>query len=246
MGSMNNIAEIKRLIKDIEPHLGLNNTRLINYNLIFNPCVTDSYLKELELAYDVKLPEEYREYLINIGNGGNQPADGMFTVGQSLSILLGQDCKENKIDYKDLTKYYFDVNRIGYDNLLDFYYGSFGKDLGKKSIETESGLTTLDDYFSDDGLFRYQHLLSDNEAAFVEHESAMKSHMLVFSFEDETRTQFAIALDGDHKDQVVYYSFQPSSFCLSDRNIVFTGMSFLEWMQHLYECYCDPVSVKNQ
>ena len=91
---MNSIAEIKRLIKDVEPHLGLNNTRLINYNLIFNPCVTDSYLKELELAYDVKLPEEYREYLINIGNGGNQPADGMLTAKQSLSILYGQDCEK--------------------------------------------------------------------------------------------------------------------------------------------------------
>lgn len=38
----------------------------------------------------------------------------------------------------------------------------------------------------------------------------------------------------------------PKETILSDRNIVYTGMSFLEWMQHLYECYCDPVSIKIQ
>ena len=241
---MDNIAETRRLIENINEHLGYNNTGLRNYNLILNPCVTDSYLSGLELEYEVKLPKGYREFLINIGNGSNQPGVGMLTVEQSLSILFGRECDNSKIDYMDLTKNYFAVNLMGYDNLLDSYYGTFGQDLGKKSIKPEDNPTTLDDYFSEDGIFKCQHLSSEKETAFVEQESSIKSHMLVFSFEDLTRTQFAVALDGNHKDQVVYYSYEPSAIIMADKNIVFTGMSFLEWMRHLYECYCDPNRIK--
>ncbi len=241
---MNSIFEIQKYIENNKSHLGYNNTGLRNYNLIVNPCVTNTYLNGLELEYRVKLPEDYREYLINIGNGSNQPGVGMLTVEQSLLILFGQDCDNSKINYNDLTKYYFALNLMGYDNLLDFYYGTFGQDLGKKSIDNESYTITLDDYFSEDGMFKCQHLSSENETAFVEQESSIKSHMLVFSFEDMTRTQFAIALDGNHKDQVVYYSYEHSAIIMANKNIVFTGMSFLEWMQNLYECNCDPNRIK--
>lgn len=86
---MDNIDETRRLIENISEHLGYNNTGLRNYNLILNPSVTDSYLSGLELEYEVKLPKGYREFLINIGNGSNQPGVGMLTVEQSLSILFG-------------------------------------------------------------------------------------------------------------------------------------------------------------
>jgi len=242
-GIMSSILEIQNLIENITSHLGYDNVGLRNYNLIMNPCVNDSYLKELEQTYDVALPEEYREYLLSIGNGGNQPGTGMFAVEQSLSILFGQECNGNIIEYKDLTKYYHSINLVGYKDLLECYYDTFGQDLGKNAFKTKTYPTTLDDFFYEDGTFIYQNLLSENEEVFIEYESAMKTHMLVFSFENETRTQFAIAMDGNHKEQVVYYSYEPCAICMSQKNIVFTEMSFLEWMQHLYECNCDPNSI---
>jgi len=236
---MEYITGIQKAIEKCRPLLGIGNPALRNYNLLINPCVSDSYLNEHENAYKVKLPDEYREYLKNIGNGGNQPASGMLTVEQSLSLMLGQDCESGDIEYNDLTQYYFAANFFDCENLLDFYYETFGGELEKDALRPESSPTVLDDYFSEDGLFKYQYLRSENEEAFVEYESAMKTHLLIFSFEDMTRTQYAIALDGEHKYQVVYYSYEPVATCMSGKNIVYTGISFMEWMYRLYENSCD-------
>ena len=233
------ITDIIKSIEKCKPHLGCDNHALRNYNLLINPCVSDSYLKELESAYNVQLPEEYREYLVHIGNGGNQPASGMLTVEQSLSLMLGQDSDGGDIEYKDLSQFYFAVNQFDCENLLDFYFETFGEGLAKNSLKPESLQAVLDDYFSEDGVFKYQHLRSENKATFIEYESAMKTHLLIFSFEDMTRTQYAIALDGKHKNQVVYYSYEPAALCMSGQNIVYTGMSFLEWMHSLFDNNCD-------
>lgn len=241
---MEYITEIQKSIEKCRPHLGCGNPALRNCNLLINPCVSDSYLNELENKYDVKLPEEYREYLINIGNGGNQPASGMLTVEQSLSLMFGQNCDGGDIEYKVLTQFYFAVNQFDCENLLAFYYETFGKGLEKNSLSPESTPTVLDDYFSEDGLFKFQYLRSENKETFVEYESAMKTHLLIFSFDDMTRTQYAIALDGEHKHQVVYYSYEPAALCMSGKNIVYTGMSFWEWMYFLYENNCDTGKIK--
>ncbi len=238
------ITEIKKSIEKCKPHLGCDNRALRNYNLLINPCVSDSYLKELESEYNVQLPEEYREYMKNIGNGGNQPDSGMLTVEQSLSLMSGQDCDGGDIEFKDLSQFYFAANQFDCENLLGFYYETFGQGLEKSSLELESSPTVLDDYFSEDGVFKYQYLRSENKESFIEYESAMKTHMLIFSFDDMTRTQYAIALDGKHKDQVIYYSYEPVALCMSEKNLVYTGVSFLEWMQSLYENNCDTGKIK--
>lgn len=237
---MNRIIELKKAIEENESILSYNNIGLLNYNLKINPCISDYALKNLELTFSVSLPEEYRDYLLYIGNGGNQPGDGMLMVEQSLSLMFGLDYDGGNLEYKDLTKYYYAINLCGCENLLECYYEMFGKGLEKKALNPEVASFILDDYFSEEGIFKYQHLLSENEDAFIKCESAMKTHMLVFSFDDITRTQYAIAMDGDHKHQVVYYSYEPTAKCMSGRNIVFTNMSFLEWMHHLYERSCNP------
>lgn len=240
---MNYITEIKNLINKNELLLGANNTGLLNYNLIINPCISDLDLKILENKFDIELPEEYRDYLMFIGNGGNQPGDGMFTVEQSLALMFGQKAYGDAIDYKNLTKYYHAVNFSGCDNLLDCYYDFFGESCDINSLKFKSLPTVLDEFYTEDGFFKYHNMMLENEDVFIEYESAMKLHMLVFGFDDTTRTQYAIAMDGEHKNQVVYYSYEPIAKLLSGRNIVFTKMTFLEWMYHLYNSSCNPYKI---
>lgn len=237
------ISKITDLIAKNKTKKNFNNTGLLNYNLLINSCMSDSELKHLETKYGIELPQDYREYIMRIGNGGNQPGTGMFTAKQSLALMSGRNTDDGKIEYGDLTKYYCDLNLSGCDNLLDCYYETFGDDSGKNNLIVNSVLSVLDDYFTEEGIFKYQSLFSEDERSFCEHEFEMKSHLLFFSFDDVTRTQYGIALDGAHKGQVIYYSYEPVSNLMSGRNIVFTNMSFLEWMYHLYECCCNPYKI---
>ena len=71
----------------------------------------------------------------------------------------------------------------------------------------------------------------------------MMKHLLIFSFNNECRVIFAIALDGVHKDQVIYYSCESNGAAMRDGDIVFTNMSFLEWMNALYNNSCIPYDI---
>ena len=198
----------------------------------------------LEIKHRVELPQDYRDFVLNVGNGGNQPGTGMLTVNQSLSLLRGQSTDSNNtIDYRDLTKYYRALNLFDCNDLLECYYETFGVCNMNNDIEYKSYHMVLDDYFTEDGVFKYQHVFSEDERLFFEYESQMKFHLLVFSFDNLTRTQYAIAMDGAHKEQVLYYSYEPIAKHLSGRNIVFTNMTFLEWMYNLYNCSCNPYNI---
>ena len=87
---MNYIEQIRTSIEDLKSgsKLSIWNRELLNYNLLINPCISESELNALEDMYKGKLPSEYREYVLNIGNGGNQPEAGMFTAEQSLALPL--------------------------------------------------------------------------------------------------------------------------------------------------------------
>lgn len=242
---MNYLYEIKKRIEKSSKCFcfGLSNIELLNHNLLINPCLSKSNLEKIESDYDIKLPYDYCEYLLNIGNGGNQPGNGMLMLQQSLLLMFGQDIDNCKLDYKDLTEYYHSINLCDCDNLLECYYETFGKYSRHYHPNFTDLQNELDDYFSDNGVFKYQHLLLNNNADFMRFESEMKLHMLVFSFDCETRTQYAIALDGKHKHQVIYYSYEPVSRLMFGRNIVYTQKSFLEWMYNLYDCSFSPYDI---
>ena len=46
-----------------------------------SPCLTGSELGELESAYGISVPTEYRNYLLNFGNGGAGPGYGVVPFG---------------------------------------------------------------------------------------------------------------------------------------------------------------------
>ena len=126
---MDYISKIKDMIMNNTYHdnMGYNNTGLLNYNLKINPCMSDDDMNSLESEYGIALPKEYREYIINVGDGGNQPGTGMLTAEQSLALISGRNVYGGKIEYGDLTKYYCSLNLSGSDNLLNCYVETFGE-----------------------------------------------------------------------------------------------------------------------
>lgn len=237
---MDLLTQIKKriavLLKD--SLLSVWNSGLQNSNLLINPCISENELEILEERYNVSLPWGYREYVLNIGNGGNQPGVGMFTVEQSLALMFGRIADENELSYKDLTQYYQCINLHNSKDLLKYYYSIFGEPVRKLEVEIESFERNLDDYFDSNGIFKYQNMLVDDENEFLYYEFEMKKHLLIFSFNEATRTEFAIAMDGKYAGNVVYYSYDPIATIMNNRNIFYTNMLFLDWMNNMYNSSC--------
>ena len=64
---MNYIEQIRNSIEDLKSgsKLSIWNRELLNYNLLINPCISESELNTLEDMYKGKLPSEYM-YLISV------------------------------------------------------------------------------------------------------------------------------------------------------------------------------------
>lgn len=187
----------------------------------FNSTIDESILKLLESKYNINLPNEYRDYVIHIANGGNQPSCGMFSVQQSLAILNNEPSTVEVLSNSNLSSNYcveFPYNEISLNDVIS-------KDL------------TLDDYFDyENKTFKYQKLLEDgDEESFNQYESEMKRHLLIFSYTDDMQhVEYAIALDGRYKGTVIYYSNEYLT------NIRITNLNFIDWMiefySHALEC----------
>lgn len=53
-----------------------------------NPCITEQRLCDIESAYQIGLPPDYRTFLHVLGNGGAGPDYGVFPIEQSLEKSL--------------------------------------------------------------------------------------------------------------------------------------------------------------
>lgn len=59
-----------------------------------NPCLSEAEVNELEAKYKVTLPTEFRDFLLNVGNGGVGPGYGLIgidSVELSKMEILGLD-----------------------------------------------------------------------------------------------------------------------------------------------------------
>ena len=214
----NNIDELKLLIERAKAEVSVfkaNGRNFINHSFEFNSTITSDDLKALDLKYGVCLPEDYCEYLMKIGNGGNQPGCGMFSVQETLAIVSNETFGESVLATSDLASSY----------CRKFHY-----DVQLKNYETATNMT-LDDYFDYETLqSSFQHyLIEDRVDEFDAIEKEMKKHMLIFGFYDEIHVEYAIALDGKYKGKVVYYTYE------APKNIKITNLSFLEWMIEYYK-----------
>lgn len=71
----NNLKLLKAL--DGRPLLGwLTNAYFVNR------CLPESQVKAFEQKYDIRLPEEYRRFIIEIGDGGAGPFSGILPLGR--------------------------------------------------------------------------------------------------------------------------------------------------------------------
>ena len=219
----NQVKELKIIIEKAKETINVfkpNGKYFSNYTFEFNDPIGDIELKSLEEKYSINLPSEYKDYIVSINNGGNQPLCGMFTVQQSLAILNKESPTKSVLADSDLSSKYCRM----------FHYNRGNSD--SDSFDN----TTLDDYFDySNRVFNYQHLLLEGDIeSFDRHEDDMKKHLLIFSFSDVVHTEYAIALDGNYAGKVVYYTYE------SKHNIKVTNMIFIEWMigfyKHALEC----------
>lgn len=54
------------------------------HQYLLNPCLTESDLQHFEQCYRIMLPDEYREFLLVLGNGGAGPNYGLLTLEESI------------------------------------------------------------------------------------------------------------------------------------------------------------------
>ncbi len=64
-----------RLLATYDPNLTVFGSYQHKYR--FYPCLTESEVREFEQVHQVSLPEEYRRFLLEIGNGGVGPDYGL-------------------------------------------------------------------------------------------------------------------------------------------------------------------------
>mgnify|MGYP001302896578 CR=1 FL=1 len=50
------------------------------HRYIFNPCLPENTLHSFESQFSCTLPNEYRQFLVQIGNGGSGPGYGLFAL----------------------------------------------------------------------------------------------------------------------------------------------------------------------
>ena len=212
------IDELRLLIERAKVEVSAfkaNGMNFINHSFEFNSPVTFDEINALEQKYGVCLPREYSEYLMMIGNGGDQPGCGMFSVQETLAILANESFSDSVLSTNELSTSY--CKKFHYDIHLNNAPEQISK--------------TLDDYFDyETEQSTFQHLLIEDKVdEFDVIEKEMKKHLLIFSFYDEIHVEYAIALDGQFKDQVVYYTYEDR------KNIKVTNLSFLDWMIEYYK-----------
>ncbi|MGI8504332.1 MAG: SMI1/KNR4 family protein [Hassallia sp.] len=46
----------------------------------FNPCLEEAQIEAFEVKYNIRLPSEYRNFLLEVGNGGTGPGYGLYRL----------------------------------------------------------------------------------------------------------------------------------------------------------------------
>jgi hypothetical protein len=73
------LAKIERL-NNLDAEREIFGAKFHNYQL--NPHLDEETIKSVENRYQIRLPEDYRRFLLEVGNGGAGPFYGLFKLGE--------------------------------------------------------------------------------------------------------------------------------------------------------------------
>jgi hypothetical protein len=73
--------QIERL-KQQDQNLKIFGANKHQYHL--NPCLTEAEIQTFEQRYQITLPQDYRDFLLYVGNGGAGPHYGLFSLEESV------------------------------------------------------------------------------------------------------------------------------------------------------------------
>lgn len=68
------------LLRLIDRNFSVFGSEFHRYN--FNPCLTEEQIQEFEQTEGIRLPKEYRSFLMHIGNGGAGPYYGILPLSE--------------------------------------------------------------------------------------------------------------------------------------------------------------------
>jgi hypothetical protein len=199
--------QIKREVKPFNSSLGLHHA------FSFNQTISDSDLIKLTNNNYITLPDEYCLFIKKIGNGGDQPLNGMFKTEQSLAIHSFNNT--------------FAVSYLSDDLFADYWFLEIDESVSRTSVTSDfkcddSELSgTFDDYYNGERLLNLG-------GSHFEYNKCILKHALVFSYIPETNLQCIVVLDGGYTGQVMYYNSRI-------RKIINTHRGFLDWWIAYYE-----------
>jgi hypothetical protein len=71
---------------DMKQHIARIRAKVVALDIAIDPVLSESEVNDYELQYGVRLPEEYRQYLLRVGNGCvGPPAFGLDPLGSTLN-----------------------------------------------------------------------------------------------------------------------------------------------------------------
>jgi hypothetical protein len=110
------LAELRRH----DPHFRVFGAS--DHRYVLNSCLSERQVRKMEARYGITLPEEYRRFLLLMGNGGAGPAYGLFSLEQSLAHSL-DDVRLFREPFPHVQAWNLKPEDLGLDGDRD--YGAF-------------------------------------------------------------------------------------------------------------------------
>ncbi len=117
---MNRIQEIRRKIS-FACEEGLKPFGYQSHRWRMNQPITSKELNDIEKSYSILLPEEYRSFILTVGNGGAGPGYGMFPLETGIEYhreLPEKSCLSQEFPHADYYNPYDDITLDTYRSQL--------------------------------------------------------------------------------------------------------------------------------
>lgn len=80
-------------LRDLDPDFKIAGVRSHQYKL--KPCLTEAEISAFENEHQIQLPADYRNFLLEMGNGGAAPSNGIVPLSAYFDLVPDQADPEN-------------------------------------------------------------------------------------------------------------------------------------------------------